>query len=605
MIKFKKTKHSRLLCLLLAVLLCTAAVIPSLNANAATVPTSLGLAEHGIKAHTDGWLYVYGGKGQTISGNVRGSDCAGLLYSYFSDCGAIGNCGGGATAQVTYNCVFSNDISEGIPRIHGLALTMPDFYSPETGLYGHIGIYIGNNEATDNSDTTYNMRREAVVGSARNWTAWHIFDNGMKYPINGWYAFDGKMVHYTSYEYDVNTVIDGYAIGADGFALANDGTYAKIDSSLLNGKYVSASQVAAYLGTKYSGTDSTYDIIYGGVSNTPDREYNGQITASGVRLRANPNTSSSVLCTLYNGNGVDIKDEVSGESVTSNGKTSDKWYSVTAYNGLSGYVSALFVKRVEVSSLSAPVITAEDGYVTIKAQDGADIYYTTDGTEPTEDSTPYTEPVYMTGYTYKAIACKNGRTSPVAAATVMSDSSVFTDISADSWYFGDVDRAVSEKIFQGNGNGTFTPNKKITRAQFVTALANLARVDLDGYTEQTGFTDVTDMTNRMNRAISWAYQFDLIKGFSDGTFRPNETITREQMCSIIAAYAGLERSEDSVEFEDDSKIGSWAKDAVYACRDNGLINGIGQNKFDPKGTATRAQACTISVNLFDLTVFDF
>lgn len=604
MIQIKKTGHRRLLCLLLAVLLCAAAMIPSFSASAANVPTSFGLAEHGIKAHADGWLYVYGGKGQTISGNVRGTDCAGLIYSYFSDCGAIGSCGGGASAQVKYNCVFSNDISEGIPRIHGLALTMPDFYSPETGLYGHIGIYIGNNEATDNSDSTYNMRREAVVGSGRNWTAWHIFDNGMKYPINGWYAFDGKMVHYTSYEYDVNTVIDGYAIGADGFALADDGTYAAVDSSILSGKYVSASQVAAYLGTKYSGTDSTYDIIYGGAS-TPDNDYNGKITGSGVRLRSQPNTSSAVVYTLSSGSGVDIKDEVSGESVTSGGKTSDKWYSVTAYNGLSGYVSALFVQRVEVSTLSAPVITAQDGYVTITAQDGADIYYTTDGTVPTENSTPYTEPVYMTGYTYKAIAVKNSRTSTVATATVMSDSSVFTDIFADSWYFADVDRAVELKIFQGNGNGTFTPNRKITRAQFVTALANLARVDLSEYTDQTGFSDVTDMTNKMNRAIAWAYQFDIIKGFSDGTFRPNETITREQMCAIIAAYAGLERSEDSVEFADDASIGSWAKDAVYACRDNGLINGIGENKFNPKGTATRAQACTVSVNLYNLTVFDF
>ena len=150
---YRKGKK-RLLCLLLsAVLMCTAGyALPGLtmNASAAGSPTSLGLAEHGIKAHADGWLYVYGGKGHVINGAVRGSDCAGLIYAYFSDLG-LGGCSAGATSQVDNNCVFSGDIDElyGIPRIQGLVLTMPDYYDPETGIYGHIGIYIGNNEATD------------------------------------------------------------------------------------------------------------------------------------------------------------------------------------------------------------------------------------------------------------------------------------------------------------------------------------------------------------------------------------------------------------------------------------------------------------------------
>lgn len=597
--KIRRTGKRRLLCLLLAAtLLCAAGILPGFTASAAGTPTSLGLAEHGIKAHRDGWKYVYGGKGQVISGAVRGTDCAGLLYSYFSDMNALGNCGAGATSQVENNCVFSNDISEGIPRIHGLALTMPDYNDPGTGIYGHIGIYIGNNEATDNSDTNYNMRREPVVGSGRNWTAWHVFDNGLKYPVNGWYALDGKMVHYTSYEYDVNTVIDGYTIGKDGYALTASGSFAPVDPTLLSTQYASASQVKAYLATKYSGRDSTYELIYGGSNDDPAPQYDGKITGSGVRLRKEPNTSSGIITTMARGTGVNILGESAGELVNNGGASSNMWYSVTTAGGYSGYVSALFVERVTPSSLSAPVIEAADGYVSITAASGAGIYYTIDGSQPDENSIPYTGPVYMTGYTYRAIAVQNGRKSPVSTATVLSNSSVFTDFTAGDWFFNAVDQAVEAQIFRGNGDGTFTPNRKITRAQFVMALANLDRVDLSPYTERTGFSDVTNMDNTMNRAIAWAADLGIVSGFPDNTFRPGETISREQMCVILANYAGLDSDDSSARFADDKKISGWAKDAVYACRDNGLVSGMGGNKFDPKGTATRAQACVLTVNLY-------
>ena len=73
------------------------------------------------------------------------SDCAGLIYAYFKDIGAEAGCYGGASSQVKYNCVFSGDVDElyGIPRIHGLVITMPDYNDPSTGIYSHIGIYVG------------------------------------------------------------------------------------------------------------------------------------------------------------------------------------------------------------------------------------------------------------------------------------------------------------------------------------------------------------------------------------------------------------------------------------------------------------------------------
>lgn len=600
--QMKSTGKNRLLCLLLAVLVCAAGLaLPSLSASAAAGPTSLGLAQHGIKAHADGWQYSSGAKGDTGSDGTRYSDCAGLIYAYFSDAGALGNCRGGATSQVRDNCVFSNDIDEGIPNIHGLVLTMPE--KPEyadTGIYGHIGIYIGNNEAADNSDSYYNMRREPVVGSGRNWSAWHLFDNGMRYPVNGWYALDGKMVHYTDYEYDTDTVIDGYSINGEGYAEMPGGKYYPVDSSILSTQYASASQVKAHLQLRYSGVDTTYQRIYGGgdPSGGEEEEYNGRITGSGVRLRQEPNTQSAILDTLPLGASLDILAEVDGETVEHEGKSSSLWYQVTTTYGRSGYVCSLFAQRTG-GLLTDPVITSADGYVTMTAGAArADIYYTTDGTAPSETSTPYTGPLFLTGHTFKAVAFLGSQKSGVTTATVLSSGAVFTDFTTDAWYYSAVDQAVSALIFQGKGNGVFAPNEKITRSQFVRALANLDRVDLSLFSEAPGFSDTAGLSKEMAQAVSWAVDTGLVKGFPDGTFRPSDPISREQMCAILNAYAGLEAPEDPARFDDDGKLSPWAKDAVYACRAAGLVSGTGNNLFDPKGTATRAQACTITVNLY-------
>ena len=92
----------RPLCVLLAlVVLATVFTTLRLPAQAAGAPTSLGLAEHGLMAYRDNWQYVYGGKGADTDGDgLRESDCAGLIYAYFSDQGALGSCQGGVSSQI-------------------------------------------------------------------------------------------------------------------------------------------------------------------------------------------------------------------------------------------------------------------------------------------------------------------------------------------------------------------------------------------------------------------------------------------------------------------------------------------------------------------------
>ena len=330
------------MCVLLAlVVLATVFTTLRLPAQAAGAPTSLGLAEHGLMAYRDNWQYVYGGKGADTDGDgLRESDCAGLIYAYFSDQGALGNCQGGVSSQVRVNCVFSGDLDElyGIPRIHGLVVTVPNYNGDTT--YSHIGIYLGNNMAADNSDYGTNMRYGPVVDGGRGWTAWHVFDNGLVYPSNGWYEFDGALYHYSNCQYDVDTVVDGITIGSDGIALAADGSQlvpGAEGSPALSSEYVSATTVAdALRSLGYDGEDNTQDIVDGGDDVPSDSEFNGLVTGNGVRLRSEPTTSSDTVATLYRDTQVKVMETVTGQEITAEGITSDQWYQVETASGSIG-----------------------------------------------------------------------------------------------------------------------------------------------------------------------------------------------------------------------------------------------------------------------------
>ena len=301
-------------------------------------------------------------------------------------CGRFGKLHGGVSSQVRVNCVFSGDIDElyGIPRIHGLVLTMTDG-DPEYPYY-HIGIYVGNNMATDNSTWVVNMVYDKVVGSGRGWSAWHVFDNGTLYPSNGWYEFNGALYHYTNCQYDVDQVVDGFTIGSDGIALDSAGNPLTADSPeapALSQEYVSASTVAdALAALGYSGEDTVPEEDDEEEEAPTQAELNGVVTGNDVNVRVEPNTTSWAVATLSKDDQVKIVEAVTGQTINDDGSTTDQWYSIVTASGKKGYVCSLYVA-------AAPAFSVVDGSLVITALDGADIRYTSDGTQPTAESTPY------------------------------------------------------------------------------------------------------------------------------------------------------------------------------------------------------------------------
>lgn len=187
------------------------------------------------------------------------------------------------------------------------------------------------------------------------------------------------------------------------------------------------------------------------------------------------------------------------------------------------------------------------------------------------------------------------------AKTLVNTSKKFKDVPASAWYKPHVDYATTYGIFNGTSATTFSPNEKITRAQFVQMLANLSGIDTSNNQVSSGFSDVKK-GKWYTAAVTWGAKAGVINGVGGGKFEPETNVTREQMCVILVNYMERYR-EDTLRstkkvaaFSDDARISSWAKNAVYACAKAGLVNGVGNNLFDPQSPATRAEGATILSN---------
>lgn len=151
-------------------------------------------------------------------------------------------------------------------------------------------------------------------------------------------------------------------------------------------------------------------------------------------------------------------------------------------------------------------------------------------------------------------------------------------------------------VVNGVDDHRFSPNTTVTRGMLVTILGRVYGIDTDLWAE-SGFTDV-EIDKWYGPYVAWAQDTGIVEGYEDGTFKPETNITREQMALILmrfANHAGAALIETEAEpFVDEDNISPWALDAVLYAQRTGLINGKDGNYFDPKGTATRAEMCTVT-----------
>ena len=170
----------------------------------------------------------------------------------------------------------------------------------------------------------------------------------------------------------------------------------------------------------------------------------------------------------------------------------------------------------------------------------------------------------------------------------------FSDVNPGDWFYDNVMDAAENGYISGMGDGTFNPTGATTRAQFASMIANAMGYEANP-DAKSAFPDVAD-DFWGKAAINFCVENGILSGYDDGTFQPNKAITRQEAASILRNAFELTETTDEL-FPDDSAIAGWAKESVYLVKASGLMKGdAGTGNFRPTSTITRAEAASILMN---------
>lgn len=171
----------------------------------------------------------------------------------------------------------------------------------------------------------------------------------------------------------------------------------------------------------------------------------------------------------------------------------------------------------------------------------------------------------------------------------------FVDIVAIDWYANSVLYAYEEGLFNGMTATTFAPLTEMNRAMLATLLSRMAGVQ--GTAASAGFTDVQPIDWFAN-GVNWAYSAGIVGGLPDGTFKPLDPLTREQLAVFLYRYAKeylgkrTPSTGDLSQFADVGTVSPYAYDALSWAVGAGLVNGK-DGKLAPLDKTNRAEVATI------------
>ena len=174
----------------------------------------------------------------------------------------------------------------------------------------------------------------------------------------------------------------------------------------------------------------------------------------------------------------------------------------------------------------------------------------------------------------------------------------FTDVSADFWAHDAIDHVVSNGMFKGTTNTTFSPGTVMTRGMIVTVLYRLdGSPDVSGF--DNPFSDLED--NAYHDAILWGSHNRIANGYGDGAFKvfkANDPLPREQLAVFLHRFANYKGYDTNVysdigRFSDASDVGEFARESMCWAVGEGIINGTTSTTLSPKLGANRAQVATM------------
>lgn len=173
----------------------------------------------------------------------------------------------------------------------------------------------------------------------------------------------------------------------------------------------------------------------------------------------------------------------------------------------------------------------------------------------------------------------------------------FADVAENAWYTDAVRYVYEHDLMDGIGSTTFAPDATTSRAMIATILWRMA--GSPAVNGSIGFSDVAD-GQWYSEAIRWAASEGIVDGYGNGSFGPNDPITREQFAAMLWRYAAsagydvsIGESTNILSYADATNVSEYAIPAMQWACGSGVITGISEATLVPLGEATRAQAATM------------
>lgn len=195
--------------------------------------------------------------------------------------------------------------------------------------------------------------------------------------------------------------------------------------------------------------------------------------------------------------------------------------------------------------------------------------------------------------TISAAVVASASVSVAAPAVTQAETVQFKDLSENAYYYNDVQWLVQEGIINGYPDGTFHPNEALSREQAAAMFARALKLDTPD--------NAHSILEKYKDISGQGWSYDALAAFinagisKDDTtyFYPAAPLTREVMASwLVAAFKFKEKSNDSVPFKDIEKIASEHLPNVKILYENEIVQGNSDGTYDPKSPVTRAQFAT-------------
>lgn len=174
----------------------------------------------------------------------------------------------------------------------------------------------------------------------------------------------------------------------------------------------------------------------------------------------------------------------------------------------------------------------------------------------------------------------------------------YSDLNTSEWYHDAIHYCVDNVIMGGTGSSKFYPRRNTTRAELAVSLYNhqgRPPVAGSGLLPNT-YSDVK-AGEWHYQAIEWATKEGILAGYGNGKFRPNQSVTREQLVAIIWRHAGSPKPRSTtLRFYDAGSVSGYAWEAMCWATEQGILQGRSSGYLVPKGTATRAEVAQMLKN---------